>query len=256
MLLRADTDAGKAAFDYYDHSLSAWRRHMSVPLACSFVLAFGLAVPMWMFVPHGPLFAAFTVGGVYGMVAWLWTEPPEFIAKWKRGAEGERKTGRVLRRLEPEWQSVHGREAKYGDLDHIVVGPGGVFVLDSKNLTGSITLDEQGLTAMYGFSERDSYTHTTLSGAMGGRAAELKEKIQSATGLTYFVHPVVVVWGDFSVGEGKHGGVDYIGGDRLEAWLRRQRKRLSPRDAELIRLGLEAEIIVARAKPLLPPATA
>ena len=117
---------------------------------------------MWMFVPHGSLFAAFTVGAVYGIVSWLWSEPPEFIAKWKRGAEGERKTGRVLRRLEPDWRSVHGREARYGDLHHIAVGPGGVFLLDSKNLTGPITLDEKGLTSTYGFSERDSYTHTKL----------------------------------------------------------------------------------------------
>lgn len=193
MLLRRETDAGKAAADYYERSLAAWRRHMRAPFAGSFIIAFGLGVPVWMFIPHGSLFAAFMVGAASGMVAWLWSEPPEFIAKWKRGAEGERKTGRVLRRLEPEWRSVHGREAKYGDLDHIAVGPGGVFVLDSKNLSGSITLDENGLTATYGFFERDSFTNTTLSRAMGGRAAELKDKVQAATGLTYFVHPVVVV---------------------------------------------------------------
>jgi hypothetical protein len=109
---------------------------------------------------------------------------------------------------------------------------------------------------MFGFSERDSYTQTRLSAAMSGAAAELKRRIQSATGLTYFVHPVVVVWGDFEAGEGRHGGVDYISGAGLEDWLRKQRTRLSPRDAEFIRLGLESEDIVPRAKPLLPRTTA
>ena len=89
---------------------------------------------------------------------------------------------------------------------------------------------------------------------MGAAAAELKARIQSATGLTYFVHPVVVVWGYFPAGQGLHDGVDYVSGTLLEGWLRKQRRRLSPRDAEFIQLGLESEIIVPRAKPLLPPA--
>lgn len=256
MFWRWKTEAGTAAFEYYERSLRAWRRHMSVPFAGSLILAFAIAVPMWMYLPHGSLFAAFTVGAVCGMIAWLWSQPPEFIAKWKRGAEGERRTGLVLRRLEPEWRSVHGREAKYGDLDHILVGPGGVFVVESKNLSSSITVDENGLTSAYGFSERDSYTYTRLSAAMKGRAADLHERIETTTGRNDYVHRVVVVWGDFVAGEARHEDVDYVAGHRLEAWLRRQPPRLSARDAELIRLGLEAEIIVARAKPLIPPAAA
>lgn len=87
---------------------------------------------------------------------------------------------------------------------------------------------------------------------MRAEAARLKDRIQSATQLKRWVQAVVVVWGDFDGGESEHQGVLYIGGDRLEGWLRRQPHRLSRRDTELIQLGLKAEIIVPRAPRLMP----
>lgn len=143
---RRGSDAGKAALDYYAAALAAWRRRMRLPLLISLLVACGLALPTWVYFPHGAFFAGLLVGGTYGMAFWIWTEPPEFIAKWKRSGEGERKTGVVLKRLERDgWESVHGREARYGDLDHIAVGRAGVFLLNSKNLSGHITLQQEGL---------------------------------------------------------------------------------------------------------------
>jgi hypothetical protein len=189
------------------------------------------------------------------MAFWIWDDPPEFITRWKRGAEGERKTGDILKRLERDgWRSVHGRQARFGDLDHIAVGPGGIFLLNTKNLSGSITVEENGLTASYGDSPWKSFTHTKLSPAMRGDAKHLKERVCAATGLTYWVQPVVVIWGAFGPSEVERDGVAYLQGTRLADWLRNQPHRLSRRDAELIQLGLEAEIIVPRAAPLVPPA--
>lgn len=254
MFGRRDTDAGSAGLDYYNVRLASWKKHMLLPLGLALLTSAAIAVPVWMFFPHGPLFAVAFVSATYGMSAWIWTDPPHHIAKWKQGAEGERWTARALGRLEPEWRSVHGREARYGDLDHITVGPGGIFLLNSKNLYGTLTVDEEGLTADLGPADCDSFTNKKLSSAMNAEARRLKELIRASTGLTYTVRAVVVVWGHFPAGEGCHGGVHYVAGERLEGWLRAQPMRLSNRDAELIRLGLEAEIIVPRAKPLIDPA--
>jgi len=63
---------------------------------------------------------------------------------WERGAEGERTTARVLDRLpSTEWTVFHdvrwpGR--RLANVDHVVIGPPGVFVIDSKNWSGSIEI--------------------------------------------------------------------------------------------------------------------
>jgi len=63
--------------------------------------------------------------------------------KWERGAEGESRTAEVLSGLGPEWIVRHdlswpGR--RYANLDHVAIGPTGIFVIDSKNWSGSITI--------------------------------------------------------------------------------------------------------------------
>jgi hypothetical protein len=61
---------------------------------------------------------------------------------WERGADGEAETGRVLAALpSDQWAVFHdvawpGRPR--ANIDHVVVGPGGVFVIDSKNWSGEI----------------------------------------------------------------------------------------------------------------------
>lgn len=62
---------------------------------------------------------------------------------WERGAAGEQATAAALAQLPAgEWAVMHdvrwpGRQ--YANVDHVVVGPGGVFVVDSKNWSGTIT---------------------------------------------------------------------------------------------------------------------
>lgn len=63
-------------------------------------------------------------------------------ALWERGAQGEAATAAALATLSTRgWTTFHdvrwpGRQR--ANIDHVVVGPGGVFVIDSKNWTGDI----------------------------------------------------------------------------------------------------------------------
>lgn len=251
-----ETRAGRSALDYYEQTLRSWRRSLRVPFLIVAFAAMLIAVPLWLYARHGEFFAGLVIGGTYGMVFWIWDDPPEFIAKWKRGAEGERKTEAVLEKLAQHgWHSVHDRKGKYGNLDHIVVGPGGVFLLDSKNLSGTVTLAEAGLQTEYRDAPKLGYTLTRLAGAMRGASFYVKERLAATTDLTCWVQAVVVIWGHFPEAEAERDKVAYVSGERLEAWLLRQPARLSPRDQQLIKLGLEAEIVVPRAEPLIPAAT-
>ncbi|MDR7252275.1 hypothetical protein J2X46_001251 [Nocardioides sp. BE266] len=69
-------------------------------------------------------------------------------ALWEQGAEGEVAVARALEALPEAWVALHdlawpGRQR--ANLDHVVVGPGGVFVVDAKNWSGRIEVRDQVL---------------------------------------------------------------------------------------------------------------
>lgn len=87
------------------------------------------------------------VGRLGGIVAALTREPSSTEA-WSRGAKGERRVAAALDRLLREQgvilfhdRSIPGRRA---NLDHIAIGPGGVTLIDAKNLSGKIRVQRRG----------------------------------------------------------------------------------------------------------------
>jgi hypothetical protein len=71
---------------------------------------------------------------------------PDAVA-WRRGAKGERRTARLLDPLERQgWVVLHdlALPGSRANLDHLVIGPGGVFVVDSKQYRGRLQLDPTG----------------------------------------------------------------------------------------------------------------
>jgi hypothetical protein len=74
--------------------------------------------------------------------------PSEQARAWQRGARGERQTARLLDRLGRDGYQVFHDLAMPGspaNVDHLVVGPSGVFVIDSKLWTGSVQQSADGL---------------------------------------------------------------------------------------------------------------
>jgi hypothetical protein len=66
---------------------------------------------------------------------------------WRRGAVGERRTARLLGPLERHgWVVLHDLAVpgSRANIDHLVIGPGGVFVVDSKQYCGRLQLDQFG----------------------------------------------------------------------------------------------------------------
>ncbi|MFB6577150.1 nuclease-related domain-containing protein [Streptomyces sp. NPDC056402] len=64
---------------------------------------------------------------------------PSVWDSWYVGLEGERRVGRELERLSPlGWRVLHGIEkGNGGDIDHLLIGPGGVFSINTKNHRGA-----------------------------------------------------------------------------------------------------------------------
>lgn len=95
---------------------------------------------------------------------------------WERGAEGERRTADALAALPAEsWTVFHdlrwpGR--RFANVDHVVVGPSGVFVIDSKNWSGSITVSSNVLR-QNGRAREEAVVGATESALAVGQLAPL-----------------------------------------------------------------------------------
>jgi hypothetical protein len=89
------------------------------------------------------------VSGLAALVAgWaLRFQPSPDARAWRRGAAGERRTARLLGPLERQgWVVLHDLAVpeSRANIDHLVIGPGGVFVIDSKQYRGRLQLDPSG----------------------------------------------------------------------------------------------------------------
>ena len=103
------------------------------------------------------------------------------MTAWRRGAKGERRTARLLDRLTRDGFVVFHDLAIPGspaNVDHLMIGSTGVFVIDSKQWTGSVHQSADGL-AWHNHHRLDRTLETVrweaqaISRLLGTRAAAL-----------------------------------------------------------------------------------
>jgi hypothetical protein len=68
--------------------------------------------------------------------------------RWARGARGERRVGAILEGLGPDWHVLHDVSLGRGNIDHVLIGPGGTFTIETKRSSRSSS------SAMPGSSDR------------------------------------------------------------------------------------------------------
>jgi hypothetical protein len=126
--------------------LAVWTH--SLPWRIGAVLAVGLAA--WLLATQVAAHLAALAGVTMAAgLAWRlrFRDSPGAVA-WRRGAIGECRTARLLSALERRgWAVLHdlaipGTQA---NIDHLVIGPGGVVVIDTKQYRGRLWLDSYGL---------------------------------------------------------------------------------------------------------------
>jgi hypothetical protein len=158
--------------------------------------------------------------------------------RWWLGVEGERATAQEIERLGPEWHCEHDLEHDHGNWDHVVVGPPGVFLLDSKLLQGTAAAGGDALR-----SGRMLYS----GGSFRAGAQGVKDAIERQLGWRApWVQAVVVVWGDFPQGRHDEQNVIYTRGEELRPWLEALPDRLNgPQRAAVIAALREARDAVA-----------
>ncbi|HEY1764492.1 MAG TPA: nuclease-related domain-containing protein [Opitutaceae bacterium] len=92
----------------------------------------------------------------------------------RKGADGETRVGNILGDFPESFRIINGLVTPFGDLDHIVIGPTGVFVVDSKNWRGVVSSDETGELLVNGKPTTKATIRPIVS-----RTMDAKEKIQA-----------------------------------------------------------------------------
>jgi Nuclease-related domain len=158
------------------------------------------------------LFLAGMSGLIVGVLLVMWSLGGHISAfRWWLGAEGERETAKEIERLGPEWHCEHDLEHEHGNWDHVLVGPAGVFLLDSKLLNGTAAAGADSLKC-----GRLAYPGRRFRGG----AKQIKELLEQRLGFRGpWVQAVVVVWGDFPQRRHEEEEVVYVQGHELASWL-------------------------------------
>jgi hypothetical protein len=176
-----------------------------------------------------PLSLGFLLGVLLtGYIAIL-ESPPAYIENWRTGSEGERRTARALAPLRrrgyillhdlPDRRtSEHGYK---GNIDHVVICAGGVFLLDSKYLGGDALVDGGNVRVQRRDDDDASYNLPLLARGIRGRALRLQQDVERETGVS-FIRPVVVFWNPFQAGITIDEKVAFVHGTRLSDWLQEQ----------------------------------
>jgi hypothetical protein len=155
------------------------------------------------------------------LVMWVRDDAPQHVLNGQRGAEGERRTERALRKLEREgWRVEHDiqRDGR-ANVDHVVHGPHRVFRLETKNLAGTIRVTD-GVVEAQQFDDPDEvFRYFSLASRVRGASAELSARLREETGRRAWVDGVVAIWGRFEQEIVEHEHVAYVAGSRLADWL-------------------------------------
>lgn len=134
---------------------------------------------------------------------------------WRIGAEGEEAVAKRLAALPPGWTVVHDLPigGNGANIDHLVVGQGGVFTLNTKNLGGTVWV---GGDTFLQNGQRHPYVRNSRH-----EAARVGKVLSRATGLLVAAHGVVVVIADaLTVKEQPRDVTVVVGRRDLVRWLR------------------------------------
>ena len=164
---------------------------------------------------------------------------------WYVGAQGEIEVGAILAQLPAEWTALHSvpTGSHDADIDHIVIGPGGVFTINTKHHRGK-EVWVAGQTLLVS-GQRQPYIWKAQ------READVVAEILAAAGIHGEVKPVLAIVGARSITlRGRPDSVRVIDANQLQRWLRRRRPVLSADAVREITRVLESPAMWRPAPPL------
>jgi hypothetical protein len=141
--------------------------------------------------------------------------------------EAMQRTEALLRKLpEREWTVLSDVDRRRG-VEHVLVGPGGVFVIASHKPPGAAARVRDGILWLR--HTRDARAERP-GVAINRRALEaarvLHREIRTRTGRGPTVHPVVVLWCEFPQRIAESSRIAFVHGRDLPAWIGHRAREL------------------------------
>lgn len=157
------------------------------------------------------------------------------LKRLRQARDGERVVGEFLERLRSDgYQVFHDLVGDGFNLDHVLIGPAGVFTIETKTYSkpakGKAELTFDGERIKFGHWEPERNPVIQARAQVGWLRALLKE----TTGREFPVHPVIVFPGWFVRSEGRPKQPIWVLNPKaLPEYLRRAPERLAPEDIKL-----------------------
>jgi hypothetical protein len=152
------------------------------------------------------------------------------VDRHDRGAEGEEQVGRLLEELSGEgWYVLHDASFGNGNVDHILIGPAGVYTIETKSHPGPVHVGR-------------------VHGATLAQAQSQRRAIERATGER--VEPLIVfsrAWVDRPLT--RRRGVRMLPARMLLGYLVRQPLRLDPAEVERAHRRLARALVESHSRP-------
>jgi hypothetical protein len=148
---------------------------------------------------------------------------------WRVGADGEMEVGRQLRKLGPAWRVIHSVPVGRGDsdIDHVVIGPAGVFTLNTKNHGRSRVWVAENAFQVNG--RKTQYLRNSRF-----EAQRASKYLTAACGCHVSVEPVIVVMAATVKVKAPPAGVHVVGGKRIARWLSTRPAVMAPDEVDRI----------------------
>jgi Nuclease-related domain len=150
---------------------------------------------------------------------------------WAAGADGEEIIGAYVAPLETlGWRILHAITvgSKGADIDHLAIGPGGVFTLDTKTHLGVPAWAYQYTVYVNG-QEKSRYLPKSR-----GEAALATRRLSEACGFSVDASAVIVILCDGLSIKQQPAGVHVVGGSAVADWLHNRPAVLTAIEVEAI----------------------
>jgi hypothetical protein len=152
----------------------------------------------------------------------------------RQGMEGEKAVGQYLERLrEKGYQVLHDVPGENFNIDHVLIGQAGIFVIEtktiSKPISGKPIVEYDGKQVIVnGFTpERNPITQAKAV------TSWIKDLIKESTGRSFPVRPVVLYPGWYITQQPSGAEVWVLNPKGLPSFLENQEKTLPPEDVHL-----------------------
>jgi hypothetical protein len=187
--------------------------------------------------PQPQLWLWIAIVATLGSAIWLWRLFP-IARRFNRGERGELHVADVLEELRSEgYKPVHDIVGNGFNIDHVIVGPGGVFAIETKYRSGrgEITFrNTEGVFIGNRLEEKDCLKQAR------GSAAAIRELIHESCGRRVWVMAIVVFVGDWKIrNKWRDTDTRVFTPDGLLPYIRDLQPQLTRKDIELIASHLE-----------------